>query len=273
MSADLESWATLWSDFDAFRSALSKSKAVNVNSIDLRDQARSLVQLYFRSARPELDSMRINCIPADTAMQRLLQLASGRNAKSSYEGVIGRLNRFRSDTEAERERLLGVVARSRTTALSSGVENAIVDTLDRLVPSAALSYRQAVADLRDPGRLSYRGPAADLRECLRETLDSLAPDKDVMKAPGFKLEKGRDSPTMKQKVRFILKSRGLGATNRSTPEASIHRIEESAGALARSLYSRGSVSTHIASAYEEVRQLKLYLDGVLGEILQIHRNH
>lgn len=267
-----DNWTNLWSEFDSIRSALSRSRAINVNSGDLRNSSRSLVQLYFRTVRPELETIGIDCTNLDADMQRLIRLASGRNAKTSYQTVLRSLTRSRNDLEVERERLLGAQHYSPQASLSSGVEQAIVDTLERLVPSAALSYRQAVADIRDSSRLSFRGPAADLRECLRETLDNLAPDKDVEKAPGFKLEKKRSSPTMKQKVRFILKSRGEGSTARSTPETAVARIEESAGALARSLYSRGSVSTHIASTQEEVRQLKLYLDGVLAELLQIHRS-
>lgn len=271
MAAPSADWAKLWTDFVSFQSELTKSSAVNVNAVHLRDHARELVQHYFRRVRPELDSLRIDCTILDAQMQRLLQLANGRNAKSSYQSVLRALAKRRADLDAEREQRVGAVEYGSSATLTSGVEQAIAETLERLVPSAALSYRQAISDLSDATRLSYRGPAADLRECLRETLDTLAPDKDVTNAPGFKPEKDAKGPTMKQKVRFILKSRGQGETARSTPEASATRIEESAGVLARSLYSRGAVSTHIASSREEVRQLKLYLDGVLAELLQIHR--
>jgi len=230
------------------------------------------VQLYFRGVRPELEGLRIDTSAVDIQMQRLLQLANGRSAKKSYQTLVGHLQRARGPLDAEREQRLGstLYKSSGQQTLSSGVEQAIAETLERLVPSAALSYRQAIADLQDHARISYRGPATDLRECLRETLDHLAPDADVKQAPGFKLEKDRTHPTMKQKVRFILKSRGLGTTSLASPEASTQRIEESAGVLARSVYDRGSVSTHISTAREEVLQLKLYVDGVLAELLQIH---
>jgi hypothetical protein len=57
--------------------------------------------------------------------------------------------------------------------------------------------------------MSWRGPATDFRESLRETLDHLAPDSAVKAEPGFKLEQNTSGPTMKQKVRFILKKRGV----------------------------------------------------------------
>ena len=40
--------------------------------------------------------------------------------------------------------------------------------------------------------------------------------------------------------------------------------------LARSVYTRGSISTHMATTYEEVMHLKMYVDGVLAELLQVH---
>lgn len=48
-------------------------------------------------------------------------------------------------------------------------------------------------------------------------------------------------------------------------------IEELTASLTRSVYVRGSISMHVTSPAEEVRQLKLYVDGVLGELLEIHR--
>src|SRR6266853_172856 len=49
-------------------------------------------------------------------------------------------------------------------------------TLDKVVPTTALSSRQAPQDLGDQQRVSYRGTAAELREVLRELLDHLASD-------------------------------------------------------------------------------------------------
>ena len=266
-------WIPLWSQFDVFRGSLSRSTAVNVNSASLRDDARELVQHYFRWVRPELETLKMDVATLDRHMQRLLQLANGRNPKRSYQNVIRELQRARGSMDAEHERLVGTAQYSASTGggLSSGLEQAIAGTLDQLVPTAALSYQQAISDLRSPSRMSYRGPATDLRECLREVLDHLAPDKAVTQAPGFTLEKDRTSPTMKQKVRFILRSRGLGKTALESPEASVQRIEDSAGILARSIYNRGSVAAHVSTAREEVLQLKVYVEGVLSELLQIHK--
>ena len=41
--------------------------------------------------------------------------------------------------------------------------------------------------------------------------------------------------------------------------------------MTRASYERGSLSAHIASTKRDVQQLKLYVDGVLAELLEIHR--
>ena len=105
---------------------------------------------------------------------------------------------------------------------------------------------------------------------LRELLDHLAPDADVLKS-GVKLDKDQRRPTMKQKTVFILKSRGIGETGRKTAEHSVEAIENSVGLLARSVYDRGSLSTHVATTRQEVLTLKGYAEAVLADLLQIHK--
>ena len=39
--------------------------------------------------------------------------------------------------------------------------------------------------------------------------------------------------------------------------------------MARSLYDRGSLATHVVTTRKEVRQLKLYVDALLAELLEI----
>lgn len=74
---------------------------------------------------------------------------------------------------------------------------------------------------------------------------------------------------MKQKVRYILKSRGKNKTVSEAPEKAVEIVEEMVGALARSVYSRSSLSTHVGTTKQEVQQVKAYVDVVLGELLEI----
>jgi len=148
-------------------------------------------------------------------------------------------------------------------------ERKLLKAIELLVPSAGVSYRQALHDLWDEKRVSFRGPALELREMLREILDHTAPDKDVMTNPGFQLESGRSGPTMKQKVRYILKKRRDGKTKASSPEDAVSAVDAIIGDLTRSVYDLGSLATHVASERRQVAQVKRYIEAVLHDILRI----
>ena len=149
------------------------------------------------------------------------------------------------------------------TAAHTEEDEEIISKLDALVPSAALSYKQAILDLKDNSRVSFRGPALDLREALREILDHLAPDGEVTAAPGYVREQGRSGPTMKQKVRFIMKKKGRRYSS-DAPEQTVTAFEEAIAALTRAVYERSSKATHVAS----VIQLRRYVVAIFHEIIE-----
>jgi hypothetical protein len=153
--------------------------------------------------------------------------------------------------------------------VASADEQRLVLILEQLLPTAAASYRQAVADLNASGRQSYRGTASEFRETLRELLDHLAPDGEVTGLLGFRLEDGQKGPTMKQKVRFILSARGRNKNQRDSAEKSASLVEELCGEITRAVYNRASVATHVQESLKEVRRLKRYVDTVLAELLEV----
>ncbi len=104
---------------------------------------------------------------------------------------------------------------------------------------------------------------------LRELLDHLAPDEEVLKT--VKPEKDQRGPKMKQKAIFILKARGVGEIARKTAGDAVGAVEDSVGSLARSVYTRGSVSTHVVTTRNEVLTLKGYADAVIANLLQVHK--
>jgi len=160
------------------------------------------------------------------------------------------------------------LARPNAKAMSE-VEAGIFKALDEVIPTTSLSYKQVLQDLNVQNRVSYRGTAAELREVVRELLDHLAPDDEVLKT--VKLDPTQKRPSMKQKATFILKKRGVGDTTRKTAEDAVNAVENSVGSLARSVYDRGSISTHIATTRVEVLTFKGYAEAVLAELLQIHQ--
>jgi hypothetical protein len=175
---------------------------VNVNSTSLRDATKDIAQLYFRNVRQSLRQFQLDEFiePLSVAFEALLVLSEGRNSVSSYKRHTRAIQKIIPRVTSQLE-VQGDAAGSSIS--SSDTDQKILRTLADLLPSAAQSYEQALFDLADTKRQSFRGAAHELRESLREVLDHLAPDAEVVKAPGFKLERDRSKPTMKQKVRFI----------------------------------------------------------------------
>ncbi len=155
----------------------------------------------------------------------------------------------------------------RVEPVLDAADRRIIDVLREMIPSAALSYEQAARDLQSTERLSWRGPATDLREALRETLDHLAPDADVTAQAGFRCDPGATGPTMKQKVRFVLRKRGV--TSAATEAAAVIAVDESVGTFVRSVYTRSSVSTHTPTLRREVIRVRDWVRTALRELLQI----
>jgi hypothetical protein len=272
-TAQTDTWANFNSTLDLLKKGISRSKAANVNAANLRQQAKDITQLYFRQIRPEIQSLGIGIEiigELDTCLQNLLKLSNGGNAKKSYLTLFKNLSKSLEQTELAIELRYAektFLSLSPQSNILTGLESIIYDTLLNLVPNAALSYKQAIVDLGDKDRVSYRGIANEFREALRETLDYLAPDKDVEAQPNFKYEKDKTTPTMKQKVRYIFKARGLTGNAMKVPENAVEIIEERVASFARSTYERSSISTHVASSKNEVLQIRNYLNAVLAELL------
>ncbi len=265
-------WQQFGKDLERLRAAIAKTKSINVNKQELRDDSENLVQAYFRTIRPPLLHLlgsEQETEALDRGAQHLLQLAHGRNLRTSYATVLRVLAREWSKVAWLREKAFGdrAAMQPKFEAHSrSRTEQRIVETLAATLPNAAKSYQQALDDL-DNDLLSYRGTAVELREVVREVLDHLAPDEPVMKSNGFKLEVGQHGPTMRQKARFVLASRDLPASVQKPAEEAADVVDESIARFVRSTYTRGSVSTHAARSRLDVEKLKTYVDAVLTELL------
>ena len=268
----LSAWDDLLTRLASVRRRVKKSATTHISASQLREDTKALVQHYFRQLRPELESLNIHSLqPVDEQFQVLLPLANRVNRRSTYIRTLTAIESELEAIEAQREFAIGMQSHryQRQSAPVSDVEDRIIETLNTLVPSAALSYRQALMDLGTAGRHSFRGTAAELREALREVLDHLAPDDGVQASLGFKLEPEQTGPTMRQKVRFILKSR-----NRPNPaivpaETATDVVDELTASLVRSVYTRASMSTHVSSGLEEVRRIKAYVDTILTDLLEV----
>lgn len=257
--------ASMLSDIETLQKDIKKVSSVNVNKKEVKESAVKLGTAYFNEVRSRIPKIESNLIDnLDSSMQDLIRLGHGNNSKSSYtktiKGIISTLKEINISIAISPKRLANI----------QPIEQKIIDTITKIVPSASLSYQQAIADLGQPiVRTSYRGTAVELRESLRETLDYLSPDEEIMKEPGFKLEPKQTKPTMKQKVRFILKSRGYGDSKRTPTEKATEIIDELFGQITRAIYDRASLATHKKSERDEAEKIKRYVDVVLLELLAL----
>lgn len=253
------------------RASLTTVRTKHVNREDIKEKVRGVVDGYFRTDRPILLHRLRNeelFVDIDRLMQELLRFSQHRTLTTRYKNTLKKLQQEWDHLEISSIPLFGDLTGGEIPQLTPA-EIQIIETLERLCPSAAACYKQAFGDLNDESRISWRGTAAELREALREVLDTLASDAEVQKSPGFKLEKDARGPTMKQKVAFVLKSRRQSETARKTVEHAADVVEEKVGGFVRSVYNRSSVSVHAGRARDEVLSIKRFVDTVLIDLLEI----
>jgi hypothetical protein len=239
-----------------------RTKLVPVSKVERI--ARSIADTYFGSIASRLAAVQNRadlCDEIEYVLGAIMQLTTAPREKTAYLGHVAELRPYLQEAMIDVMR-----ARGLPRLVLSETERSIVATLERMRPATAASYQQVLEDIAERERVSWRGTATELREVLREVMDHLAPDGDVMAAPGFKLEPDLKRPTQKQKVRFILKARRRAV---ATAEAAVETVEEGVAALARSAYQRGSAGAHASTDAAEVRKLKNYVDALLVELLEI----
>lgn len=267
-----DSWEEFAEGIRELHRVVAQSHAKTVRGPSARNAARALAQSFLREVRPHLVDVGI---PAETVarldapIRALLELPNSSAPRSSYAAQLRELQGLYTEVAPLREILIG--ARAPGVAVISAVEQRINETLESLVPSAARSYQQALVDLSGTARLSYRGVAHELREALRETLDHFAPDAEVMAEPGFQLEKGLTRPSQRQKALHVLRKRRISKSALQAPALAVSTIEELSASIARSTYTRGAVSAHTQTTATEVRQMKMYVDAILAELLEVYR--
>jgi hypothetical protein len=269
-----DEWEALCQAFSSVSAHINRNRSVHINSTQLRAEIAQIAQRYLRLARPLLIETHLidQAAILDDAFTALLRLSDGRNLVSSYQRQLRKIRRAIPSVTAG----LAIAGKRQTNVRHSGDEQKLLNTLGALVATAAISYRQALTDLSDNARVSFRGPALELREAMREVLDHMAPDKEVMSAEGYKPErdehgKDRTTPTIRQKVRFILQQRaeGTGKAALATAENSARAIDGLVADVTRSVYQLSNVATHVASEKAQVLRLKRYVEAVLHDLLEI----
>jgi hypothetical protein len=255
---------------DNLQSRIKRMGTKNVNDKAIKEESVTFAKLYFSTLQPEASaspSFKDNVPALDSLFQDLVRLSNGNNARNTYIRVLGEIRKqFSSLHVALISELSNDLARSSNI---TPTEKKLIATLNQIIPSSSNCYQQGLSDLQMGNRFSYRGTVSEFREALREVLDHFAPDELVTTQPGFSLEQGRSKPTMKQKVRFILIKRNKSKTQRISSEKTIELIETLTGEIARAVYDRASLGTHVEASRTEAFQVKRYTDAILCDILEI----
>ncbi|HLF17693.1 MAG TPA: hypothetical protein VI749_02245 [Candidatus Omnitrophota bacterium] len=258
-------------ELEQAKKTLNKNKSTQLHSQRQKNNLRVLIEKYFNDIRPTIISAadkNKDIEVVDSDMQKLLLLCHKRGATKTYIGLITKIRKALITLDA---RILATLLtpNEKGAHIDNKTDGQIISTLQQIVPSAALSYKQALLDLQIETRYSWRGPATDLRESLRETLDYLAPDNDVIQMKGYKQEPDANGPTMKQKARYIMRKRGGSKSSNASVETAADSIEEIVGSFVRSVYTRSNVSTHTPTDKKEVGRVRDFVRVVLCELLEI----
>src|SRR5262245_49349843 len=226
----------------------------------------SLAALYYgQELRGMLPADAKEVARADRAFSFLHDLSRKRPSKQKCVEALGEAKRALVALES----LFLTGAGWRNAGAPAPIDERIISTLREICPSAAAAYAQGIKDLETLDRASWRGPATELREALREALDALAPDKDVESMHGYKPEPNATRPTMKQKAKFILKSRDMKGAQVDHSVGVVESVDDMVSGITRSVYSRSSVSTHTPTDRDEVVRLHVWVRLVLCELLAL----
>lgn len=256
-------------DIGSIKRSLNRVRSKQLKSANIKDKVRSLISAYFNEHRPTyllVGLAETNLEGVDSSMQDLLRCTQRDSLKSIYLRRLSSITQ--SLNELELKSITPVVGEK--VNINDLKQQSILETLAKISSASAASYEQALLDLHDTSRKSWRGTAVELREALRELLDVMALDENVMAQPGFKLEPEAKRPTMKQKTVFILKSRRLSGAHQRTPAEAVEVADTQVGKFVRSVYDRSSAGTHTLITKSEVIKIKDYITLALVELLEIN---
>lgn len=250
------------------------TKGQTISSRALQSLAREMVEQYTGIVRPELVGSGFTDAElevVDGEMESALRLTAGTKSRAAYMDGGRKVRKALRELDIARVMTAGASTPrndAQAQAARTAVDGLIVEALEQIIPSAAASYEQALIDLDDPARVSYRGVANELREVLRDVLDYYAPD-DALKATSVTPDP-KHGYTQKQKVRHIMRQRGVPENAREAPERTVELIEAAMASLTRATSVRASISAHVSTGRTEARTIKPYIEVVLADLLDVH---
>jgi hypothetical protein len=154
--------AELIKKIDVVKKSLSNVTSNQLHSDKLRGEIRVLIEAYFKVVRPQIttnSSQGSEIGKVDEYFQTLLELCHKKGKVSTYTKSLTTIRSLLIKIDSSQ-----VSFNTLPVVTQNSIDLTIIDTLQKIMPSAALSYKQAIEDLTQGARYSWRGPATDLRE-------------------------------------------------------------------------------------------------------------
>jgi hypothetical protein len=148
------------------------------------------------------------------------------------------------------------------------IRSDIHDALLSISEPLASKYAQVKLDVETTDRLSWSGSAHEIREVLRGLLEVLAPAESVTSEPWYVQDESTFGPTHKQRVRYTLRTRGVGTKEQQVAEQ-VDVIEDRIGNLVRATYTRASDAAHRTKDHREVRRIVRYFEAFAHDLLDL----
>lgn len=118
---------------------------------------------------------------------------------------------------------------------------------------------------------NYSGAVGEIRDVLTLLLNKIAPHKEVMAQPGFKLAANTDKPTRRQRVRYAVRQR-YSKGNAKEIVSNFDLLEtacEQLASIVTKAYGGASGLTHTTATREQVYRALKQWDSILANLVPI----
>jgi hypothetical protein len=141
VSDTVDDWRELVSEVSKVQTKINRVPNARVKSLNLREEARRLAQAFFQNLRLALigAGLEEEVLHLSDEFENLIRLAEAESAKTKYASAFRVVREISPNIVAKLEKDRGRAVKVEVAVTTE--DQRIIETLEGLVPSAALSYR------------------------------------------------------------------------------------------------------------------------------------
>jgi hypothetical protein len=141
VSDTVDDWRELVSEVSKVQTKINRVPNARVKSLNLREEARRLAQAFFQNLRLALigAGFEEEVLHLSDEFENLIRLAEAESAKTKYASAFRVVREISPNIVAKLEKDRGRAVKVEVAVTTE--DQRIIETLEGLVPSAALSYR------------------------------------------------------------------------------------------------------------------------------------